>query len=114
MICIARTFGAPDTVPAGKHDTSASSRSRSSASTPSTIEVRCMTCENFSRPMNCGTRTDPYWHCLLYTSDAADDLLCVDPGGRRIIKKKTGLKVALASWPNDAEASRWARGLKWG
>ena len=26
--------------------------------------------------------------CLLYTSDAADDLLCVDPGGRRSIKKK--------------------------
>src|SRR5450756_770767 len=26
-------------------------------------------------------------HCLLYTSDAADDLLCVDLGGRRIIKK---------------------------
>ena len=26
--------------------------------------------------------------CLLYTSDAADDLLCVDHGGRRIIKKK--------------------------
>ena len=25
--------------------------------------------------------------CLLYTSDAADDLLCVDLGGRRIIKK---------------------------
>ena len=25
--------------------------------------------------------------CLLYTSDAADDLLCVDPGGRRIINK---------------------------
>ena len=24
-------------------------------------------------------------HCLLYTSDAADDLLCVDLGGRRII-----------------------------
>ena len=24
----------------------------------------------------------------LYTSDAADDLLCVDLGGRRIIKKK--------------------------
>ena len=31
----------------------------------------------------CGTGT-----CLLYTSDAADDLLCVDLGGRRIIKKK--------------------------
>ena len=29
------------------------------------------------------------WLCLLYTSDAADDLLCVDLGGRRIIKKKT-------------------------
>ena len=26
--------------------------------------------------------------CLLYTSDAADDLLCVDLGGRRITKKK--------------------------
>ena len=26
--------------------------------------------------------------CLLYTSDAADDLLCVDLGGRRLIKKK--------------------------
>ena len=30
--------------------------------------------------------TDTY-SCLLYTSDAADDLLCVDLGGRRIIKK---------------------------
>ena len=26
--------------------------------------------------------------CLLYTSDAADDLTRVDLGGRRIIKKK--------------------------
>ena len=26
--------------------------------------------------------------CLLYTSDAADDLLCVDHGGGRNIKKK--------------------------
>src|SRR5450756_5347 len=26
-----------------------------------------------------------YMGCLLYTSDAADDLLCVDLGGRRII-----------------------------
>ena len=26
--------------------------------------------------------------CLLYTSDAADDLLCVGLGGRRILKKK--------------------------
>src|SRR5450756_562242 len=30
----------------------------------------------------------PLYDCLLYTSDAADDLLCVDLGGRRIIKKK--------------------------
>src|SRR5665213_2110920 len=30
----------------------------------------------------------PVHNCLLYTSDAADDLLCVDLGGRRIIKKK--------------------------
>ena len=27
--------------------------------------------------------------CLLYTSDAADDLLCVELGGRRILQKKT-------------------------
>ena len=33
--------------------------------------------------------------CLLYTSDAADDLLCVDLGGRRIIKKtKTQVHTA--------------------
>src|SRR5450756_3190680 len=31
---------------------------------------------------------DPDNSCLLYTSDAADDLLCVDLGGRRIITKK--------------------------
>ncbi len=29
--------------------------------------------------------------CLLYTSDAADDLLCADLGGRRIIKKKKNI-----------------------
>ena len=28
------------------------------------------------------------YFCLLYTSDAADELLCVDLGGRRIIKEK--------------------------
>src|SRR5450756_2298632 len=54
------------------------------------------TCRNPS----CGAtiKTDPFHPgdvlchqcgtCLLYTSDAADDLLCVDLGGRRIIKKK--------------------------
>src|SRR5665809_65569 len=35
-----------------------------------------------------GATDDTYYICLLYTSDAADDLLCVDLGGRRIIKKK--------------------------
>ena len=33
--------------------------------------------------------------CLLYTSDAADDLLCVDLGGRRIIKKKTQIQTTV-------------------
>ena len=33
-------------------------------------------------------RLGALYYCLLYTSDAADDLLCVDLGGRRIIKKK--------------------------
>src|SRR5665213_2377849 len=33
------------------------------------------------------SRDEPSKSCLLYTSDAADDLLCVDLGGRRIIKK---------------------------
>src|SRR5450756_3231729 len=33
--------------------------------------------------------------CLLYTSDAADDLLCVDLGGRRIIKKKKKNKKSI-------------------
>ena len=28
-----------------------------------------------------------FYFCLLYTSDAADDMQCVDLGGRRIIKK---------------------------
>ena len=33
--------------------------------------------------------------CLLYTSDAADDLLCVDLGGRRSIKKKKTTVIQL-------------------
>ena len=42
-------------------------------------------------------KIDKYWQwfnytCLLYTSDAADDLLCVDLGGSRIIKKKKYIK----------------------
>src|SRR5680860_1874245 len=41
-----------------------------------------------SLPHSCVGRARNPETCLLYTSDAADDLLCVDLGGRRIIKKK--------------------------
>eukprot|EP00658_Telonema_sp_P-2_P049771 TRINITY_DN37893_c0_g1_i1.p2 TRINITY_DN37893_c0_g1~~TRINITY_DN37893_c0_g1_i1.p2 ORF type:complete len:101 (-),score=19.32 TRINITY_DN37893_c0_g1_i1:99-401(-) len=33
------------------------------------------------------------YHCLLYTSDAADEEDSVDLGGRRIIKKKKNEKI---------------------
>src|SRR5680860_1764166 len=41
-------------------------------------------------PLRPGSRGNHCWTCccLLYTSDAADDLLCVDLGGRRIINNK--------------------------
>ena len=38
-----------------------------------------------------------YTHCLLYTSDAADERSSVDLGGRRIIKKK---KHIVQTWHN--------------
>src|SRR5680860_1628362 len=60
------------------------------------VSQAARTCDGMPTP---GTYTGPVAHkgllryheeaCLLYTSDAADDLLCVDLGGRRIIKKKT-------------------------
>ena len=47
--------------------------------------------------------------CLLYTSDAADDLICVDLGGRRIITKKKDqqiigitARVVIPSLPDHA------------
>ena len=43
MISIARTLGAPDSVPAGKHATTASTALRSRRSVPVTVETRCMT-----------------------------------------------------------------------
>ena len=43
------------------------------------------------------TALDEAVACLLYTSDAADDMQCVDLGGRRIIKKR----LCWATW--------WAR-----
>ena len=44
-----------------------------------------------------------YPGCLLYTSDAADDLLCVDLGGRRIIKKKKKKTKVEAQKPRNTE-----------
>ena len=48
--------------------------------------------------------------CLLYTSDAADDLLCVDLGGRRIIKNLykqiTSCLLYTSPSPRDVEESR--------
>ena len=45
--------------------------------------------------------------CLLYTSDAADDLHCVDLGGRRIIKKKHMVLAAECSTDNDSHAATY-------
>src|SRR5680860_262683 len=50
----------------------------------STLSARDHARLNDGRSVMMGTS---FWPCLLYTSDAADDLLCVDLGGRRIIKK---------------------------
>ena len=47
----------------------------------------------------------PRWGCLLYTSDAADDMQCVDLGGRRIIKKKKNFFQA-EDGIRDVERSR--------
>ena len=49
-------------------------------------EKKCMTTGDGG--MICSDDPALLKDCLLYTSDAADDLLCVDLGGRRIIKKK--------------------------
>src|SRR5450756_1235093 len=57
---------------------------------PKRLSKRCLHRPSLT-PMT-GNDSLPAWAsarsrvCLLYTSDAADDLLCVDLGGRRIIK----------------------------
>ena len=43
MICIARTFGAPESVPAGSTERSASIAPTSSRSVPETAETICIT-----------------------------------------------------------------------
>ena len=45
-------------------------------------------------------------NCLLYTSDAADDMQCVDLGGRRIIKKIICRSAQLEDGIRDVERSR--------
>ena len=45
---IVQTFGAPETVPAGKHARSTSNEDTSSRTTPCTSETRCVMCENRS------------------------------------------------------------------
>src|SRR5665811_1111684 len=50
----------------------------------------CTICYSSRRPLHAEEKNwfYPRSSCLLYTSDAADDLTRVDLGGRRIIKKK--------------------------
>ena len=44
-------------------------------------------------PRRFGSKTTGGYACLLYTSDAADERSSVDLGGRRIIKKKTTVRI---------------------
>ena len=55
MICIARTFGAPETVPAGKHARRSSNGPTPSRSSPTTSETRWVTWEKRSASMNRST-----------------------------------------------------------
>src|SRR5659263_785888 len=64
-----------------------------------------------TRAVNVGTRAFPCRHtypCLLYTSDAADDLLCVDLGGRRVIKKKKNIHICHPH-PQDVVTQQHAK-----
>eukprot|EP00825_Cyclidium_porcatum_P037168 TRINITY_DN4054_c0_g2_i2.p3 TRINITY_DN4054_c0_g2~~TRINITY_DN4054_c0_g2_i2.p3 ORF type:complete len:102 (-),score=25.91 TRINITY_DN4054_c0_g2_i2:80-385(-) len=45
--------------------------------------------------------------CLLYTSDAADDMQCVDLGGRRIIKKKKKKKQGTGDGKTEQEHKKY-------
>ena len=50
--------------------------------------------------------------CLLYTSDAADDLLCVDLGGRRIIKKSYMISFRRSNITKPTEIVTCFRSLR--
>src|SRR5659263_275842 len=65
-------------------------KTRSVQRIPAVLVTVVLSCERVKRQwVYRAGRNEPDMNaCLLYTSDAADDLLCVDLGGRRIIKKK--------------------------
>ena len=69
-----------------RSSTSTRSRPSSEGPTSTASRVRCTPCSRTPRPPT---------SCLLYTSDAADDPLCVHLGGRRNIKKKTNTNTNL-------------------
>ena len=48
----------------------------------------------------------PVYTCLLYTSDAADDMQCVDLGGRHIMKKRKNNFFQAEDGIRDVERSR--------
>src|SRR5512135_3122457 len=64
MISMALTFGAPETVPAGKHAFRTSTASAPSFNVPWISDTRCITCEYRSTRLNTGTRTLPYSEIL--------------------------------------------------
>ena len=64
IICMARIFGAPETVPAGKHAFITSYASRLSSNSPRTFETMCMTWEYFSMTISSFTATRPGFDTL--------------------------------------------------
>src|SRR5450756_891261 len=96
-----RAVGVPATadagpIPAITSPASSSSHGPSVGSTPTPVPKAAQTPTGqpgspYRDGTYAGAPADAFYgniqvHCLLYTSDAADDLLCVDLGGRRIIK----------------------------
>ena len=56
-------------------------------SVPSSQAIRVLPCKSTEPAQKPFSGLGLFHNCLLYTSDAADDLLCVVFGGRRIIEK---------------------------
>src|SRR5665811_2160853 len=51
----------------------------------------------FDEKINAHFRLPGYGNCLLYTSDAADDLTRVDFGGRRLFQGEDGIRDLVRS-----------------